>query len=112
MIYAVFVLCITLATLIALLLGLKLIFYSDKRPNWFKKIGIQPRHLIVRESLVLDPKRRIVLIHHNTQGYLILLGSTSETLLHGPFDVDQTQSITNDELDGLNSALPHTLETT
>jgi flagellar protein FliO/FliZ len=41
----------------------------------------QPRRLSVQESLLLDPRRRLVLVRADDRDHLLLLSATGETLL-------------------------------
>lgn len=86
MIYPIIVFLLVIASIIGLLFALKMLFYSERNFAWFNKIRIQPRTLSLKETLVLDPKRRIVLVHHGERAYLILLGQSGEILLNGPFE--------------------------
>lgn len=76
-----------LKALIALLFVLALIllvawavrrFGIDK--SWQLKAGNQ-RRLEVRERLVIDPKRQLVLVRHDNKEHLLLLGQNEATLV-------------------------------
>jgi hypothetical protein len=67
----------------------------------FKKIGFQSKiqkTLCVEEHLVLDPKRRLVWLRHGNEGYLILLGQTTETILKGPVSLDKEAATLNKKI--------------
>ncbi len=46
-----------------------------------KKTGKNDRRLYLTESIQLDPKRRLVLMEHDNQEHLILLGMNDEKVI-------------------------------
>ncbi|MHA6287038.1 flagellar biosynthetic protein FliO [Maricaulis sp. CAU 1757] len=78
-----FALCILLV-----LLGALGLFSLAVRKGWILRqmTGLQPaqgprRRLAVRETLVLDPRRRLVVLEADGQEHVILLGAERETVL-------------------------------
>jgi flagellar biogenesis protein FliO len=86
MISVIAIFFLVIALLIGVLLLIRMVVSGRLGQTWFKKMGLQPRNLEVMESLVLDPKRRLVVVRHAEASYLILLGNTTETVLKGPYD--------------------------
>lgn len=83
--YSLGILLLTLGIVLLSILALKKSFTHATSKKWFQRIGLQAQNLQLCESLMLDSKRRIVVVRHGEEGYVVLLGQTHETLLKGPF---------------------------
>jgi flagellar protein FliO/FliZ len=73
-----------------LVLGLLGGFWVILRKGWLPSgfsgfVNLQPargaRRLSIRESLLLDPRRRLVIVRADGMEYVVLLGAAGETLL-------------------------------
>jgi len=73
-----------------LVLGLLGGFWVILRKGWLPSgfsglVNLQPargaRRLSIRESLLLDPRRRVVIVRADGIEYVVLLGATGETVL-------------------------------
>ncbi|MGY6627159.1 MAG: flagellar biosynthetic protein FliO [Oceanicaulis sp.] len=73
-----------------LVLGLLGGFWVILRKGWLPSgfsglVNLQPargaRRLSIRESLLLDPRRRVVIVRADGMEYVVLLGAAGETLL-------------------------------
>ena len=54
-------------------------FMRMRQTPWGSKAG--PKRLEILETLILDDKRRMMLIRQDSQEHLVLLGSQSETIV-------------------------------
>jgi flagellar biogenesis protein FliO len=72
---------------LGLLFGALFALRYFQQKQWFLKLGLNPKKLEILESLHLDQKRRIVWIRHESEAYLLLLGSTNDLILNGPVPI-------------------------
>ena len=98
MIHVVAAFCIVLGLMFASLDGLR--YFQQKQ--WFSKLGLNPKKLEVLESMALDQKRRIVWIRHESEAYLVLLGSNQDVVLKGPVPYEPTNVANKDRIDDQN----------
>ncbi|OLF74057.1 hypothetical protein AWH62_07910 [Maricaulis sp. W15] len=76
-----------IAILVVLLGGLGLFGYAVQK-GWLlqqmtglRQLGGQVRRLKVRETLVIDPRRRLVILQADDQEHIVLMGAERETVL-------------------------------
>ena len=98
MIHVIAAFCIVLGLMFVSLYGLR--YFQQKQ--WFLKLGLHPKKLEILESLALDQKRRIVWIRHESEAYLLLLGSNQDVILKGPVPYESTNVANKDIFDNKN----------
>jgi len=76
-----------ISILVALLGGLGLFGYAIQK-GWLlqqmtglRQIGGQDRRLKIRETLVIDPRRRLVILQADGTEHVVLMGMEGETVL-------------------------------
>lgn len=88
---AVLSLVLVLGGIGVLALLLKLLQQNPRLGQWFKPATQAHRHLQVVETLILDARRRVVLLRIGTQTRAVLLGPSSETVLETDVALQNTQ---------------------
>lgn len=68
------------AALVFVLALIVTLAWAFRRSGLVSPIG-KGRRLALLDSLMLDPRRRMVLVRHDDREFLILLGNSGETLL-------------------------------
>lgn len=96
MIEAVATLMFLIACIICFVLFLKWITEKksplmQKTFSWIK-IKTDEHPLSIEQTLMLDTKRRIVVVRHKKEEYVLLLGFAHETLLKGPYTIEDDQN--------------------
>ena len=70
----------------------------------FARAGPKPKRIAILENTLIDARRRLVLVRHDTTEHLLLLGTNSETVLdstpcaHNDEDGDGNPAARNDDL--------------
>lgn len=85
------------ASLIGLIAFLAKKFRLDERLT-SKVTGLAPKQLSVTESLMIDPRRRLVLVRRGNTSHLLLLGPSGDTVVETNIpaitEISSTQNVT------------------
>lgn len=87
---------------LSLMLGLTFVLRTLENKR-FKLRSIEKKRLGISETLILDNKRKLLLIHRDDKEHLIMLGPNEETVIEsrineGTKNNIQTSHITNDDI--------------